>query len=125
MGVAAFLLKVATIEKHKIKANFKTMQENILNKLTSIERRLMEQNLLQKEIFTFAEACLYLDLSSSHLYKLTSRNTIPCYCPQGKKLYFRRSELDLWLTRSRSASIAEVEQKAADYISTKGRRVKR
>ena len=101
------------------------MQENILNKLTSIERRLMEQNLLQIEIFTFAETCLYLDLSSSHLYKLTSSNTIPCYCPQGKKLYFRRSELDLWLTRSRSASTAEVEQKAADYLSSKGRRAKR
>ena len=99
--------------------------DEIIKKLTSIEQRLIEQNLLQKEIITFAEACLYLDLSSSHLYKLTSSNTIPCYCPQGKKLYFRRSELDLWLTRSRSASIAEEEQKAADYISTKGRRVKR
>ena len=97
------------------------MQEQILLKLGSIEKRLIEQNLLQKEIFTFAEACLYLDLSSSHLYKLTSSNTIPCYCPQGKKLYFRRPELDLWLTRTRSASVAEVEQKAADYISTKSR----
>ena len=102
----------------------KAMQENILLKLDSIEKRLIEQNLLQKEIITFAEACLYLDLSSSHLYKLTSSNTIPCYCPQGKKLYFRRQELDLWLTRSRSASVAEVEQKAADYISAKGRRVR-
>ncbi|MGC3978263.1 MAG: hypothetical protein QM751_08615 [Paludibacteraceae bacterium] len=52
------------------------MQEQILLKLDSIEKRLVEQNLLQKEIFTFAEACLYLDLSSSHLYKLTSSNTI-------------------------------------------------
>ena len=101
------------------------MQEQILLKLDSIEKRLVEQNLLQKEILTFAEACLYLDLSSSHLYKLTSSNTIPCYCPQGKKLYFRRPELDLWLTRTRSASVAEVEQKAADYISNKGRRTKR
>lgn len=95
------------------------MDEKILLTLESIERKLTEQNLLQKEIITFAEACLYLDLSSSHLYKLTSSNTIPCYCPQGKKLYFRRQELDLWLTRSRSASVAEVEQKAADYISAK------
>ena len=101
------------------------MDEKILLTLESIERKLTEQNLLQKEIITFAEACLYLDLSSSHLYKLTSSNTIPCYCPQGKKLYFRRSELDLWLTRSRSASVAEVEQKAADYISGKGRRARR
>lgn len=95
--------------------------DEILLKLDSIERRLTEQNLLQKEIFTFSEACLYLNLSSSHLYKLTSANTIPCYCPQGKKLYFRRAELDAWLTAKRSASTSEIEQQAADYISKKGR----
>lgn len=97
------------------------MQENILQRLESIENRLIEQNLLQKEIFTFAEACLYLDLSSSHLYKLTSGNAVPCYCPQGKKLYFRRAELDVWLTSHRNNTAAEVEQQAANYIVRKGR----
>jgi excisionase family DNA binding protein len=99
----------------------KIMQENILSKLDAIEQRLVEQNLLQKEIINFAEACLYLDLSSSHLYKLTSANAVPCYCPQGKKLYFRRAELDLWLTSRRNASASEVEQKAANYITKRGR----
>jgi excisionase family DNA binding protein len=96
--------------------------DEILKTLTSIEQKLTEQNLLRKEIFTFAEACLYLDLSSSHLYKLTSGNAIPCYCPQGKKLYFRRAELDAWLTGHRNASISEVEQQAANYIAKKGGR---
>ena len=94
--------------------------DEIIKKLTSIEQRLIEQNLLQKEIITLAEACLYLDLSSSHLYKLTSGNAIPCYCPQGKKLYFRRAELDAWLTSHRNASTSEVEQQAANYIARKG-----
>lgn len=98
--------------------------DDILSKLDSIEKRLIEQNLLQKEIITFQEACLYLDLSSSHLYKLTSANAIPCYCPQGKKLYFRRAELDLWLTSHRNATKEEVEQQAANYI-TKNRRARR
>ena len=95
--------------------------DEIIKKLTSIEQRIIEQNLLQKEIMNFSEACLYLDLSSSHLYKLTSANAIPCYCPQGKKLYFRRTELDLWLTSHRNASTSEVEQKAANYIIKRGR----
>ncbi len=98
--------------------------DEIIKKLTSIEQRIIEQNLLQKEIINFAEACLYLDLSSSHLYKLTSANAIPCYCPQGKKLYFRRAELDLWLTSHRNATKEEVEQQAANYI-TKNRRARR
>ncbi len=97
------------------------MQENILQKLDSIERRLTEQNLLQKEIFNFNETCVYLDLSSSHLYKLTSANAIPCYCPQGKKLYFKRVELDLWLTSHRNSTKEEIEQQSADYIVKKGR----
>lgn len=95
--------------------------DEIIKKLTSIEQRIIEQNLLQKEIINFAEACLYLDLSSSHLYKLTSANAIPCYCPQGKKLYFRRTELDLWLTSHRNATKEEVEQQAANYITKSGR----
>lgn len=98
--------------------------DEIIKKLTSIEQRIIEQNLLQKEIINFAEACLYLDLSSSHLYKLTSANAIPCYCPQGKKLYFRRTELDLWLTSHRNTTKEEVEQQAANYI-TKNRRARR
>ena len=95
--------------------------DEIIKKLSSIEQRIIEQNLLQKEIINFAEACLYLDLSSSHLYKLTSANAIPCYCPQGKKLYFRRTELDLWLTSRRNATTNEIEQQAANYISKRGR----
>lgn len=98
--------------------------DEIIKKLISIEQRIIEQNLLQKEIINFAEACLYLDLSSSHLYKLTSANAIPCYCPQGKKLYFRRAELDLWLTSHRNVTKEEVEQQAANYI-TKNRRARR
>ena len=98
------------------------MKEQILLKLDSIEKRLVEQNLLQKEIFTFAEACLYLDLSSSHLYKLTSSNTIPCYCPQGKKLYFRRQEIDEWLMRNRQETAEDIETAAANYLIRNKRR---
>ncbi len=95
--------------------------DQIIQKLDAIEQRLIEQNLLQKEIFNFNEACLYVDLSSSHLYKLTSTNSIPCYCPQGKKLYFRRSELDQWLTSNRKKTTDEVEQQASNYIAKKER----
>ena len=63
-------------------------QENlILNKLTEIANKLDEQNLLQKTVLNFNEACTYLDVSPSHLYKLTSTKHIPHFCPQGKKLY--------------------------------------
>jgi len=43
-------------------------QENlILDKLTEIANKLDEQNLLQKTVLNFNEACTYLDVSPSHL----------------------------------------------------------
>ncbi|MDX2190772.1 MAG: helix-turn-helix domain-containing protein [Bacteroidota bacterium] len=86
------------------------VNENIiLDKLTEIANKLDEQNLLQKTVLNFNEAAKYLDVSPSHLYKLTSTKTIPHFCPQGKKLYFKRSELDDWLQRNRQSSIEEME----------------
>ena len=92
-------------------------QENlILNKLTEIANKLDEQNLLQKTVLNFNEACTYLDVSPSHLYKLTSTKHIPHFCPQGKKLYFRREELDAWLQRNRQPTAEESEAGASDLL---------
>ena len=96
-------------------------QNQILEKLDNIEKMLTEQNILQKEVLNFNEACHYLDLSQSHLYKLTSGKSIPHFCPQGKRLYFKRVELDEWLLRNRNSTNAEIEQQAADYLIKKGR----
>ena len=87
----------------------------ILDKLTEIAEKLDEQNLLQKTTLNFNEACKYLDVSPSHLYKLTSTKQVPHFCPQGKKLYFRRDELDTWLQRNRQ-SAEEPDQDAADLV---------
>ena len=88
----------------------------ILDKLTEIANKLSEQNLLQKTVLNFNEACTYLDVSPSHLYKLTSTKYIPHFCPQGKKLYFRREELDTWLQRNRQSAADEIDQLATDYV---------
>ena len=96
-------------------------QNRIIEKLDNIERMLTEQNILQKEVLNFNEACQYLGLSQSHLYKLTSSKSIPHFCPQGKRLYFKRLELDEWLLRNRTSTADEIQQQAADYLIKKGR----
>lgn len=96
-------------------------QNRIIEKLDNIERMLTEQNILQKEVLNFNEACQYLGLSQSHLYKLTSSKSIPHFCPQGKRLYFKRLELDEWLLRNRTSTTDEIQQQAADYLIKKGR----
>ena len=87
----------------------------ILEKLTEIATKLDEQNMLKKSVLTFEEACKFLDVSPSHLYKLTSAKQIPHFCPQGKKLYFRRDELEAWLLRNRQSTTDEVHEDAAEY----------
>ncbi len=90
-------------------------------RLQNIERLLKAQHLSLKTVLSFAEACTYLELSDSHLYKLTSTGGIPHYKPNGKKIYFQRTELDAWLLRNRTATSAELEASAAGFITKPGR----
>ncbi len=95
--------------------------EIVIEKLDSIQRMLTEQNLLKKEVLSFNEAAIYLELSHSHLYKLTSNGTLPFYKPNGKKIYFRRDELDQWLLSAKQLSLAEIHAKA-ENLQIKSRR---
>ena len=95
--------------------------DEILSRLEKIEQLLISQTMLQKEVLNFNEAAEYLELSVSHLYRLTSTKQIPHFCPQGKKLYFNRQELDAWLQRNRQTTTDEIERMATDYIIKKGR----
>lgn len=97
------------------------MDSIILEKLESIERMLTEQNMLKKEVLNFNEAAVYLEVSHSHLYKLTSTGTIPAYKPNGKKLYFNRRELDTWLLSNKQTSTDEIEQQADEFQMKSGR----
>ena len=95
------------------------MESNILilDKLTEIAKMLEEQNMLKKSVLNFNEACNYLDVSASHLYKLTSASHIPHFCPQGKKLYFKREELDNWLQRNRQLTNDELQESVTESFT--------
>lgn len=73
----------------------------IIRKLTNIEKMLIDKDKINKDILSLTEACEYLDLSASFIYKLTSNNAIPFYKPNGKRIYFKRAELDEWLLKTR------------------------
>jgi excisionase family DNA binding protein len=67
--------------------------ENILTILGDM-RNLM---LGHKSVLTLEQFETYSGLSKSTIYKLTLERKIPHYKPGGKKIYFRRSEVDEWL----------------------------
>ena len=92
------------------------IEEKIFIELDEIKKLIKNQTLLTKPILNFLEACAYLEVSPSHLYKLTSKKEVPHFCPTGKKLYFRRDELDLWLQQNRQTSLDEIEKLATNYV---------
>ncbi|WP_428231109.1 helix-turn-helix domain-containing protein [Flavobacterium sp.] len=75
-----------------------------------------EQNLQQKEILSFKEALVYLDVSESLLYKLTSNRALTFYKPNGGKLYFKKSDLHDWMTKNEIKSILVLEDEVNNYL---------
>ena len=93
--------------------NTQEMIKQILEKLEYIESILREQ---QKQPLTIEEASSYLNLSKKYLYKLTCTNKIPYYKPNGRKIYFKKSELEEWIFQHRIKSGYEIEKEADEYI---------
>lgn|SRR5690606_4366108 len=86
-------------------------------RLDEIEALLKKQYALSKEILTLEEAADFLSLSKSAIYKLTSKKEIPYYNPGGKKIFFKRIELENWVLTSKSVSVDEVDDEISSYLS--------
>lgn len=95
--------------------------DEVLKRLDDLERLIKTQSIYQKEVLTFQEGCDYCGFMPSHMYKLTSLDTISHYKPNGKMIFFRRSELDAWLLRNRSTTKEEMQEEATTYLTKKGR----
>lgn len=92
-------------------ANFKDLE----NRVSRLEEGLAH---CAKEIFSFSEACTYLNLSRSYLYKLTSGQQIPHFKPLGKMIYFEKEELDKWLRSNPIQTEEQLSAKAQHFTSS-------
>lgn len=86
--------------------------ENLIQ--TSIRKVLGEQgkqnsNNEQDKIFSVKEAAAFLNLATQTLYGFTSKREIP-FIKRGKKLYFRKSELESWLMEGKKRSKFQIEK---------------
>ena len=77
------------------------------------------QKATHKEILSFKEALLYMDISESMLYKLTSSSKISYSKPNGGKLYFKKSDLDNWMLQNECKSIGVLEDEFLNRINNK------
>lgn len=63
----------------------------------------------------------YLTLSVQTIYGLVHKMEIP-NSKRGKRLYFKRSEIDEWISQSRRKTRVEIEQEATNYLLRSGKR---
>lgn len=87
--------------------------QNIDAHLHKIEDLLKAQNL---EPLSFEQASTYLGLSKSYLYKLTASNRVPFYKPNGKKIFFSKTELNKWIFKNKIKSDSELKEEAEQYL---------
>lgn len=69
-----------------------------------------------KNVLTLQEVSALTGISKGHLYHLCSQRQIPHY-KQGRT-YFKRDEVEAWLTSRRIPTQAEINSKAAAYCIT-------
>lgn len=81
-------------------------------------------NKQKEEILSLNEATVFLKMSKSCLYKITSQKQIPHYVPGGKKIYFRKSDLENWLLQNRITPVSEFENPAENYLSKTSKSLK-
>ncbi len=95
-----------------------TENENLQHRLQVVENILFAG----KEVLTLEEAALFLGMTKSAMYKMTHRQVIPFYRPNGKMVYFEKSELLAWLRQNRIASQAEINERANRVIENLSRK---
>lgn len=88
---------------------------SILEKLNRIERLIVNST---KEILNVEDLINYTGYKRSYIYKLVHNNILPFSKPNGKTLFFEKTEIDAWLLQNKSKSISQIESQANDYVNT-------
>lgn len=91
------------------------MEEEIKQQLDRIESYAM---IAAKSVLNIKEAAFILGMSVEGVRLIARNHQIPYYKPNINRLYFKKSELEDWMTQNRSKSMAEIESEAAAYCAT-------
>ncbi len=80
------------------------------HRLERIEEVLKNQPAREPDrMFTVPEVAEYLHLSTPSIYRLISSRQIP-HQKRGKRVYFRKSEIDSWLSQGRRKTVEEIRK---------------
>ena len=90
--------------------------------INELKEMLQLTVLVNKDVLTIEEADLFTGYRKSYLYKLNSQDgsdlPVYSYCESGK-LYFKREELEQWMTRYKKNNFAEFQKGVDGYFISK------
>lgn len=86
----------------------------IIEKLNKLERLILDST---KEILNIEDVINLTGYKRSYVYKLVHKNILPFSKPNGKALFFEKSEIHSWMLQNKSKSISQIEEEAQDYIN--------
>jgi excisionase family DNA binding protein len=78
--------------------------------LKSLQRQKQIKQDETDKFLSLEEASDYLQLAKQTLYGFTSQRTIP-FIKRGKKLYFKKVDLEKWLNEGRKLTSSEIASK--------------
>ncbi len=100
--------------------------ELILERLDRMEKAINNLNPsdtinVEEKTMDIIELANYIKVAKTSIYGLTNQKKIPHY-KLGKKLYFKKSEIDEWIFSKRIKTRDDIEKEAMEYISKNPRR---
>ena len=95
-----------------MKNSIETLLTAILTELEQLPLKITPP----KPVMDIEEFCSYSGTSRRYAYRLTSENRVPHYKPNGKKIFFKREEVDQWLTQGRVSTADEIDEQATSHV---------
>jgi excisionase family DNA binding protein len=109
-----------TEDLNTLKEVISTLFKDVENgKYTFPGNSIKEEQVNNETLFNTKDACAYLNISKSTIYKLTSNKSIAFYKPNGKNMYFKKEALDNYIKRHKQISNSDIETQTNNYL-TKG-----
>lgn len=111
---------IITIEKEELENIVYRAVESALV-LAGFVREENDKEDFNELVMKSTEVCLYLKMKKSTLYQLTHKKEIP-FNKKGKTMYFKKDEIDKWLSEGRQQTVKERNLEREIRISTADRK---
>ena len=96
----------------KMENLFAEIKETLNGIKADTEQSNRRAEILKKNVWNIDELALYMQLSSDRCSRLAKNRAFPSYKQNGR-YYFKREEIEAWLTSNRISSVDEIASEAA------------